>query len=88
MTLNKKEVSEKVGRKIRELRLLKGLTIDHVAFESDMEYVQLSRIERGVINTSIYQVYKISQALSEPLPVIFQSFTDDNNGDQQPFKRG
>ena len=64
MKLKKEEVSKKVGSKIRELRLSKGLTIERVAFDSGMEYTQLSRIELGKINTSIYQVYKIYQMFS------------------------
>lgn len=78
MALSKKEVSEKIGKRIREIRLQKGLTMEHVAVYSDMEYIQLSRIELGKINTSIYQVYKISNALSEPIPNIFQTLSNES----------
>jgi transcriptional regulator with XRE-family HTH domain len=71
MELNKKDVSKKVGIKIRELRLSKGLTIEQLAFDAGMEYTQLSRIELGKINTSIYHVYKISNSLSVTVPEIF-----------------
>jgi transcriptional regulator with XRE-family HTH domain len=80
MKFKKEEVSKKVGSKIRELRLSKGLTIERVAFDSGMEYTQLSRIELGKINTSIYQVYKISDSLSVPVPEIFHVLNKKTNG--------
>ena len=71
MELNKKDVSKKVGIKIRELRLSKGLSMEQLALDAGMEYTQLSRIELGKINTSIYHVYKISNSLSVTVPEIF-----------------
>lgn len=72
MHLKKEEVCKKVGTKIRELRLSKGLSIERVAFDAGIEYTQLSRIELGKINTSVYQIYKISNSLSVSVPEIFQ----------------
>lgn len=59
----KNEISLLVGKKIRCLRQNRGLTMEQLAFEVGIEYTQLSRIERGVINTSIYQLFVISRAL-------------------------
>lgn len=59
----KSEISLLVGKKIRCLRQNRGLTMEQLAFEVGIEYTQLSRIERGVINTSIYQLFVISRAL-------------------------
>jgi transcriptional regulator with XRE-family HTH domain len=52
-----------IGARIRKLRNDKQLTLEHLAFKADMDYTQLSRIELGKINTSIYQIYKIATAL-------------------------
>ena len=71
MKLKKEDVVKKVGNKLREIRLEKKLTIEKVALDSEIEYTQLSRIELGKINTSIYQIYKISYSLSVPVPEIF-----------------
>ena len=71
MELNKKDVSKKVGIKIRELRLSKGLSMEQLAFDAGMVYTQLNRIELVKINTSIYHVYKISNSLSVTVPEIF-----------------
>ena len=61
--MKKIEVSQIVGAKIRKIRITKGLSIQNLAYEIGIEYTQLSRIERGKINTSIYQLFVISRAL-------------------------
>ncbi len=61
--MKKIEVSEIVGAKIRKIRNEKGLSIQNLAYEIGIEYTQLSRIERGKINTSIFQLFVISRAL-------------------------
>ena len=71
MALSKSEVSKMVGSKIRTIRNAKQLTIEKVAFEAGMEYTQLSRIEHGKINTSIYHIYKISKSLDIRMPDLF-----------------
>ena len=71
MTLNKDEVTKMVGSKIRNIRNDKRLTIEKVAFDAGMEYTQLSRIEHGKINTSIYHIYKISRSLDIRMPDLF-----------------
>ena len=73
MESSKKEISEKIGANIRTIRLSKGLTIERLAAEANMEYTQLSRIEHGQINTSIFQVYKISKALNVNIYALFQN---------------
>lgn len=71
MNLEKKELCVKVGANIRAIRLKKRVTIEKLAAESNMEYTQLSRIELGQINTSLFQLYKISNALSIKLTELF-----------------
>ena len=61
-----------VGLNIRRIRKQKGLTMVAVAFDADMEYRQLGRIERGEINTSILAMLKISKALKVEVFVFFQ----------------
>jgi len=75
MTLSKNEVSKILGAKIRTIRNAKQLTIEKVAFDADMEYTQLSRIEHGKINTSIYHIYKISRSLDVKILDIFIEFS-------------
>ena len=61
--MKKDEISQIVGAKIRKIRITQGLSIQNLAYEIGIEYTQLSRIERGKINTSIFQLFLISRAL-------------------------
>ena len=68
---SKKEISLLLGSRIRTLRIAAGKSMVNLAYESDMEYMQLSRIELGHINTSVYQLLKISKALNVELTDLF-----------------
>jgi transcriptional regulator with XRE-family HTH domain len=72
MKLEKKEVCAGVGKRIREIRLLHGLTLEKLANDANIDYSQLSRIELGKINTSIYQVYQIAYYLQTPVKEFFK----------------
>ena len=63
MSHNKDIVVKLIGERIRKLRTDNQLTLETLAFKADMDYTQLSRIELGKINTSLYQIYKIAVAL-------------------------
>lgn len=76
MTL-KEKVQICLGERIRKLRLEKGLTIKKLAAESEMEYVQLSRIELGKINTTAYQLFKLSKALQLDMSILFQNLNEE-----------
>ncbi|NJO25054.1 MAG: helix-turn-helix transcriptional regulator [Bacteroidia bacterium] len=51
------------GQRVKEIRLKKQLTQEEVAWEAGIEPMQLSRIERGVINTSISHLLAIAKAI-------------------------
>lgn len=63
MPLSKEEFTRRVGQRIRECRNDQNLTIEDLAVAAEMEYTQLSRIERGKINTGIFHLYKIAGSL-------------------------
>jgi transcriptional regulator with XRE-family HTH domain len=50
--------------------------MEKTAFESEMEYIQISRIELGKINTTVYQVYKLSKALDIEMTEFFTGIHD------------
>ena len=60
MKLSKKVVVKKIGNIISEIILQQKITIEKVLLDSQIEYIQLCIIELDKINTSIYQIYKIS----------------------------
>lgn len=71
MTEEKKRLADKIGNNIRTIRQKKGMSIEKLAFKSDIGYMQLSRIELGKINTTIYQVFKISKSLEVDMHELF-----------------
>ena len=54
---------KKIGYRLKELRLQKNLSQKELAFLVDVEISQITRIERGIINTSILNILKITKVL-------------------------
>jgi transcriptional regulator with XRE-family HTH domain len=54
---------KKFGLKVREIRLSKNFTQESLAWEAGIEPMQVSRIERGIINTNISQILNLAKAL-------------------------
>ena len=77
MCIDKKNVQCYLGTTIRNLRIRKGWTMEKTAFESEMEYIQISRIELGKINTTVYQVYKLSKALDIEMTEFFAGIHEE-----------
>lgn len=69
---NNKELLIKIGKNLRELRLEKGLSQERLADELGIEISQISRIERGVINTSATTLYAISITLKIEVSDLFK----------------
>ncbi|WP_143884785.1 helix-turn-helix domain-containing protein [Chryseobacterium binzhouense] len=65
---------KKIGNRLKKIRLQKNLTQKDLAFLIDVEISQITRIERGIINTSILNIIKISEALEIPLSDFFKDF--------------
>lgn len=59
------------GKNLRLTRLEKGFTQEQLANELGIEISQISRIERGVINTSITTLYSISKVLNVNVSELF-----------------
>jgi transcriptional regulator with XRE-family HTH domain len=70
---------KQIGNNVRRIRNQKGLTMETVANEAQIEYRQLGRIERGEVNATIISLLKISTVLKINLS---QFFDQDNS--QQP----
>lgn len=51
------------GQRMRQLRLDRNMSQEALAWKADSELSQISRMERGVVNTSLSQVFKIAAAL-------------------------
>ena len=79
-SMEKSELLKVVGKKIQELRIEKGLSqVDLVGLiEGNIDTTNISRIESGRTNPTLYNLYRISQALEVPLKelVTFQNEND------------
>ena len=55
------------GKHLKKVREEKKMTQEDLAYSSELSISQISRIERGVINTSLSQLISISESLGVPL---------------------
>jgi transcriptional regulator with XRE-family HTH domain len=55
-----KKAVRALGKKIREIRIKQKISQDQLAFEIGTTQKQISRIERGEINTSIAHILAIA----------------------------
>ena len=60
------------GKWVRQIRIAKNISQENLAYDAEIEYSQVSRIERGIINTSISQVFAIAKALNIEPWVLFK----------------
>lgn len=60
------------GMNLRRIRKEKGLSMESVANEAEIEYRQLGRIERGEVNTTIISLLRIAEVLKVDLSKFFQ----------------
>lgn len=59
------------GKNLRKHRKLKGFTQEQLANDLGIEISQISRIERGVINTSIGNLNSIAKVLKIDIKDLF-----------------
>lgn len=59
------------GARVRQLRLAKGWTQEAFAAAAGLEFSQIGRIERGVINTSISTAFVLATTLQVEVRELF-----------------
>lgn len=59
-----------IGKRIRELRVQKGFTMEQLAAIANVEYRQISDVELGKTNPTISTLYAIASALEVKLCVV------------------
>ena len=69
--MEKDEFIKIVGVNIRLLRERKKQSLEDLAIVAGIEYSQLSRIENGKINTTIYSAFNIANALGITIGELF-----------------
>ena len=66
------EFLKQIGANVRKIRNEKNITMEVLAFEADIEYRQLGRIERGEVNTTVVSLLRIAKALDTEIQNFFQ----------------
>ena len=57
------DIKQKFGRKLKEIRLIKGLTQEKLANIADLDRTYIPSIEKGERNVSITVIEKLAKAL-------------------------
>jgi transcriptional regulator with XRE-family HTH domain len=60
------------GDHLRKLRQKKGITMMQLAFEADIEYSQIAKIERGLSNATISTILLLATALNVKPAELFE----------------
>jgi transcriptional regulator with XRE-family HTH domain len=61
--LRDKSTLEIFGAKLKQLRLNKGMTLEQLAFEADIELSQVHRVEKGKINPTLTTLMALAKGL-------------------------
>jgi transcriptional regulator with XRE-family HTH domain len=51
------------GENLRRLRIKKGISQEDLAFDAQIAYTTINKIEKGQLNTGICTVFEIAKAL-------------------------
>ena len=66
-----RKIQNELGRKLKDLRLERGLTQEQLAFEVDMSRDHLSNIELGKHPVNIKTLYKLAQFFEVDMKYFF-----------------
>lgn len=69
--LKNEELLKSFGKRVREVRTEKGLTIEKLAELSELTYSHISRIEFGMLNISISTAEAVAKGLGMTLHELF-----------------
>ena len=61
--MTKKQLQEKVGKKIIEIRTKKGWSQSDLARASHKDRQAIEKLENGKVNPTIYTLYELAKAL-------------------------
>ena len=81
-----KTIEKQFGKRLRELRLARGLSQEKLAFKSGMHRTYLGSIERGERNPSLKNIAAVAKALNVSLAQLF-SFEDRTSSAGKSFNK-
>jgi transcriptional regulator with XRE-family HTH domain len=66
-------IKEKIGKRVRELRIGKGLSQEKFSFECELDRTYIASIEQGKRNVSVVNIEKIAKAFDISVVEFFNS---------------
>lgn len=64
-------ILKRIGDNVRNVRKAQNLTMEQVALETQIEFRQLGKIERGEGNITIYSLLRIAETLKVDIREFF-----------------
>ena len=80
-----KNINTNIGKNLKRIRKLRGLTIDALATSSGVSKSMISEIERGIRNPSITIIWSLANALKTPLNYFLK---EDSSNSPMIYKMG
>ena len=66
------DVRVRLGRRIKQVRIDKGMSQKDLAYEADLDRSYIASVENGQRNISIVNIEKITKALGVSLSTLFR----------------
>ncbi|MDA8168717.1 MAG: helix-turn-helix transcriptional regulator [Nitrospiraceae bacterium] len=73
------DIQKVFGKRVRELRLKKGLSQENLAEMSGLHWTYIGSVERGERNISLKNIKKISDALGIRMTELFEGVNSSKN---------
>lgn len=70
--MRNEKLIEAFGKRVRDLRQEKGLTMEKLAELCDVDYRAIARVENGEVNTSISMAAKVAEGLGVEVSRLFE----------------
>jgi transcriptional regulator with XRE-family HTH domain len=68
------DIKSNIGQRIRELRLIKGISQEQLALRAELDRTYMTSVENGKRNISIQNIEKIIKALETTFEDFFKGF--------------
>ena len=86
-TTRTQDIDRHVGARVRERRIMLGLTQQQLADLIGVTYQQAHKYERGINRISAGRLYEVSQVLSVPVSYFFDGILEDDSRPVSPRER-
>ena len=80
-------IDDHVGSRIRERRIMLGLTQQHLAEMIGVTYQQAHKYERGINRVSAGRLFEVAQVLSVPVNYFFDGLAEEGGRGVSPRER-